>query len=48
LLIQKQDEKEGVLQERFINKKELVEREWDEIDLQLEEKVEWHLDQEIQ
>jgi len=48
LLIQKLDEKEEVLLERYIDKNEQVELEWDQIDLLLEKKVELHLDQEIQ
>jgi hypothetical protein len=40
LLILKLDEKEEVLQEKFTDKKVLVEQECDQIDLLLEKKVE--------
>jgi len=46
-LTQKQEVKEEVLLEKSIDRKELVEQEWVQIDLQSEKKVEWHLVQEI-
>jgi len=47
LLILKLDEKEEGRQEKFIDKKVLVEQEWVQTDLLLGRKVELHLDQEI-
>ena len=45
-LTQKQEEKEEVQQERYIDKKEQVVQEWVETDHQSERKVEWYLVQE--